>query len=181
MEARTKTVEDWFAIVRDGQITLPRFQRFEAWRPNQVEGVLENILRQPSLPIGALLVLEVGDEELFVSRPISGSPEPKSKPQMNLLDGQQRMTALWRALTDNYEDLIVFVSLENEDRPDIEICRRYLSKSGKRMPLWADDPACTLERNFFPVSLLCPGAKGEKLMDAWTGKREQIMRPTKPS
>ena len=65
MEARTKTVEDWFAIVRDGQITLPRFQRFEAWRPNQVEGVLENILRQPSLPIGALLVLEVGDEELL--------------------------------------------------------------------------------------------------------------------
>ena len=75
MEARTKTVEDWFAIVRDGQITLPRFQRFEAWRPNQVEGVFENILRQPSLPIGALLVLEVDDEELFVSCPISGSPE----------------------------------------------------------------------------------------------------------
>ena len=170
MEARTKTVEDWFAIVRDGQITLPRFQRYEAWRPNQVEGVLENILRQPSLPIGALLVLEVGDEELFVSRPISGSPEPKSKPQMNLLDGQQRMTALWRALTDNYEDLTVFVSLENEGRPDIEICRRYLSKSGKRMPLWADDPSGTFERNYFPVSLLCPGAKGEQLMDAWTEK-----------
>jgi len=168
MEARTKTVEDWFAMVREGQITLPRFQRFEAWRPNQIEGVLENILRQPSLPIGALLVLEVGDEELFNSRPISGAPAPESKPQMNLLDGQQRMTALWRALTDNYEDFTVFVSLEDEERPEIEICRRYSSKSGTRMPLWADDPAGTFERKFFPVSLLCPGSRGEKAMDAWT-------------
>ncbi len=170
MEARTKTVEDWFAMIRNGQITLPRFQRFEAWRPYQIEGLLENILRQPSLPIGALLILEVGDKELFFSRPISGAPEPKIKPQMNLLDGQQRITALWRALTDNYEDFKVFVSLKREGHPEIEICRRYLSKYEKRMPLWADDPAGTLERKYFPVSLLCPGAKGEQGMDTWTEK-----------
>ncbi len=157
-------------MISDGQITLPRFQRFEAWRPNQVEGVLENILRQPSLPIGALLVLEVGDEQLFVSRPISGAPESNSKPQMNLLDGQQRMTALWRALTDNYEDFTVFVSLENEEHLEVEICRRYSSKYGMRMPLWADDPAGTFERKYFPASLLCPGSKGEKAMDSWTEK-----------
>ena len=99
-------------MIRDGQITLPRFQRFEAWRPNQIEGLLENILCQPSLPIGALLILEVGDKELFISRPISGAPAQQSKPQMNLLDGQQRITALWRALTDDYEDFKVFVSLK---------------------------------------------------------------------
>ena len=66
MEARTKTVEDWFSMIREGQLTLPRFQRFEAWRPIQIEGVLENILRVPTaadygkiedtaLAIGALL------------------------------------------------------------------------------------------------------------------------------
>lgn len=135
MEARTKTVEDWFAMVRAGQLTLPRFQRFEAWRPNQIEGVLENILRVPSLPIGALLVLEVGDRELFHSRPISGAPEPKGLPQMHLLDGQQRMTALWRSLTDDYEDFTVFVALADDNRPEVEIVKRYLNKD-KRMPLW---------------------------------------------
>lgn len=120
------------------------------------------------MPIGALLVLEVGDEELFHSRPISGAPGPKGMPQMNLLDGQQRMTALWRALTDDYDEFTVFVSLENEERPEIEIVKRYISKSGKRMPLWADVPAECLSRNLAPVSILCPGAKGEKAMDAWT-------------
>ena len=168
MEARAKSVEDWFAMIRDGQITLPRFQRYEAWRPHQVEGVLENILRRPSLPIGALLVLEVGNEELFVSRPLSGAPAPKTRPQLHLLDGQQRMTALWRALNDNYQDFTVFVSIDDDMRPQIEICRRYLSKSGKLMPLWADDPAQTFDRKFFPLSLLCPGSKGENAMDMWT-------------
>ncbi len=168
MEARAKTVEDWFAMIRDGQITLPRFQRFEAWRVHQVEGVLENILRQPSLPIGTLLVLEVGDQELFVSRSLSGAPEPRGRPQLHLLDGQQRMTALWRALTDNYQDFTVLVSLDDDMRPQIEICRRYVSKSGTRMPLWVDEPAQTFARKCFPVSLLCPGSKGEHAMDTWT-------------
>ncbi len=167
MEARTKTIEDWFAMIRDGQITLPRFQRFEAWHHNQVQGVLENILRRPSLPIGALLTLDVGAEELFHSRSIAGAPDPTSVPQMNLLDGQQRMTALWRSLTDDYEDFTVFVSLDNGDQPDIEIYKRYLSKSSKRMPLWADDPIATFQRKLFPASLLCPGAKGEQAMSNW--------------
>ena len=48
MEARTKSVEDWFSMIREGLLTLPRFQRFEAWRPNQIEGVLENMLRVAS-------------------------------------------------------------------------------------------------------------------------------------
>ncbi len=172
MEARSKTVEDWFAMIREGQITLPRFQRHEAWRPHQVEGVLENILRQPSLPIGALLVLEVGDKELFHSRPIVGAPAPKSKPQLNLLDGQQRMTALWRALMDDYDDFTIFVSLSEEPSPEIEIVRRYITKQGNKMPLWADDPKGALERGFFPAALLCPGSAGEKRLDEWTEDAE---------
>lgn len=167
MEARSKSVEDWFAMVRGAQVTLPRFQRFEAWRPNQIEGVLENILRSPSLPVGALLVLEVGDKELFHSRPISNAPEPTGLPQLNLLDGQQRMTALWKALNDLYEEFTVFVSLKNENVPDVQIVKRYLNKAGNKMPAWANDPKATLERDLFPASILCPGADGEQRLDAW--------------
>jgi len=168
MEARTKTIENWFSLIDQGLITLPRFQRFEAWRPSQVQGVLENILRNPSLPIGALLVLEVGNEELFNSRPISGAPDPKSKPMINLLDGQQRLTALWRALHDDYEETTFFISLDDADRPEVQLVRRYTSKAGKRMPLWADNPTETYDRRLFPASLLCPGERGKRSMEAWT-------------
>ena len=121
MEARSKSIEQWFAAIEQGQIKLPRFQRHEAWRPQQIAGLFENILRAPSLPIGVLLILEVGDKELFHSRSIVGAPALSVKPNMQLLDGQQRMTALWRALTDDYQELRAFVRLRASDDKPTEV------------------------------------------------------------
>lgn len=168
MEARTKTIEGWFSMIQQGQLALPRFQRHEAWSPGQIEGVLENVLRNPSLPIGALLTLEVGDEELFHSRNIVGGPPLSGRPQMHLLDGQQRMTALWRALNDDYDDMSIFVLLGNEDEPDVEIVKRWV-RNGTRYPVWADDPVQCLQRGagYIPIDTLCPGSAGEKRMNEW--------------
>lgn len=176
MEARGKTIEQWFSMIQQGQLLLPRFQRHEAWRPSQIVGLLENVLRKPSLPIGALLVLEVGDKELFRSRPIVGAPEPQGRPQMHLLDGQQRMTALWRALTGNYEDLSLFVPLAStptddaadesaDDVPEVRAEKRWLKKSKNHalmMPIWVDDDAEVLARGLVPIECLCPGQRGEE-------------------
>ncbi len=179
MEARGKTIEQWFSMIEQGQIVLPRFQRHEAWRNNQIIGLLENILRKPSLPIGALLVLEIGDKEPFHSRPIVGAPEPTGRPVMHLLDGQQRMTALWRSLAGNYQDLTAFVSLapstppddldEGEDEPDlpaIELQKRWEHK-GTRRPLWADEPAEVFSRGMIPIACLRPGSAGEGARKEW--------------
>jgi len=181
MEARNKKIEDWFAMVKQGQIVLPRFQRHEAWRQAQVVGLLENILRDPPLPIGALLTLEVGDHELFHSRPIVGAPEPQSKPSMHLLDGQQRMTALWRSLNGDYEGMDILISLnpdngheegeessqdEEVDAPDVEAIKRW-DRKGIMQPVWADDPVEILKRGYIPVTILCPGSKGEEQLNSW--------------
>lgn len=179
MEARGKTIEQWFSMIQQGQIVLPRFQRHEAWRHSQIEGLLENILRKPSLPIGALLVLEVGDREMFYSRPIVGAPEPTGRPLMHLLDGQQRMTALWRALTDDYDDLTLFVSLASHtspeepeageigsDAPEIHLEKRWPHK-GVRRPVWADDDADVFRRGLIPAKCLCPGQVGERRLEAF--------------
>ena len=169
MEARSRTIEAWFAMIDAAQVLLPRFQRHEAWRAAQIEGVLENVLQTPSLPIGALLTLDVGDVEPFHSRPIVGAPLPlpSSRPQMHLLDGQQRMTALWRSLTGNYQDMTVFVRIEeNDDAPDVEMVRRW-DRKGIRQPVWADDPQATLARGLLPIALLRPGSAGEQALDDW--------------
>lgn len=166
MEARTKTIEEWFSSIQQGLVALPRFQRFEAWDRGRIQGVLENVLRDPSLPIGALLVLEVGDKELFHSRPIVGAPDKASRPSLHLLDGQQRMTALWRSLHDDYDDLVMFVSAEGEARPTIQAHRRW-DRKGILQPVWAHDPRQVHERGLIPVSLLVPGSGGEKAADSW--------------
>lgn len=181
MEARNKKIEDWFAMIKQGHMVLPRFQRHEAWRHAQVVGLFENILRDPPLPIGALLTLEVGDEELFHSRPIVGAPEVDTKPSMHLLDGQQRMTALWRALNCDYDDLEVFIRVSgvheadddmdidpegDVDAPSVEAVKRW-DRKGVPQPVWADDPVQTLERGLIPAKILCPGSKGEAALDDW--------------
>lgn len=168
MEARSKTIEAWFSMIGQGQVLLPRFQRHEAWRAAQIEGILENILEEPSLPIGALLTLDIGDEEPFHSRPIVGAPPPASgaKPLMHLLDGQQRMTAIWRSLNDDYPDMDVFVRIDGPSEADIEIIRRW-DKKGVKQPVWANDAQATLERGLMPISVLRPGYAGEERLANW--------------
>jgi hypothetical protein len=73
MEARNRQLQDWFTRIRTRQLVLPRFQRFEAWTYRHVTGLLDTVLRE--LPAGALLILEIGDFEPFVSRPMVGAPD----------------------------------------------------------------------------------------------------------
>lgn len=181
MEARSKTIEAWFSMIEQGQIKLPRFQRHEAWRTQQIAGLFENILRTPPLPVGVLLILEVGDKELFHSRPIVGAPAVKVRPNMHLLDGQQRMTALWRSLNDDYDDIRVFVRLTSEqagaedvdateseeaERPLIEIVKRWKGKEAL-MPIWADDDVACIKRGLAPLAILRPGGVGESAFKSW--------------
>ena len=179
MEARSKTIAQWFSMIEQGQIVLPRFQRHEAWRHTQIVGLLENVLREPSLPIGALLILEIGDSEPFYSRPIVGAPVPSGKPQMHLLDGQQRVTTLWRSLKGNYEEFGIYVSLDPQEQPEgeeetspapdiprVERVKRW-DRKGILQPVWADDPVQTYERGLIPITALCPGAEGEKKLEEW--------------
>jgi len=113
MEARNRIIKDWLTKVRTRQIMLPRFQRFEAWGPNLVADSLTNVIR--SLPIGSTLVLGVGDDIPFISREIVSAPREGEKINELLLDGQQRITAIWRSLNDTYPDRTYLIYLAEQD------------------------------------------------------------------
>ena len=166
MEARNKTIEEWFSWIHDGLVVLPRFQRFEAWDSGQIEGILENIVRRPALPVGSLLILEIGEHAPFVARPIVGAPKPSTRPNYHLLDGQQRLTALWRSLNDNYPEMTYYVDTANESGPDVVAQKRWL-KNGARFPQWCEDPVAVWSRGYVPVSLLAPGDAGAQRLQAW--------------
>src|SRR5947208_9169842 len=89
MEAHDRRLPVWFDRIASGQLRLPRFQRGQEWTHNEIQSLLDAVLRD--LPIGAALVLEVGGQEPFVSRPIAGAPTPTSPAIEHLLDGQQRV------------------------------------------------------------------------------------------
>lgn len=171
MQARDRAIDEWFSRISTGQVQLPRFQRFEAWGNREVQDLLETVLAE--LPAGATLVLEVGDTPIFKHRPLQEAPAGSERLTELLLDGQQRLTALWRSLNDTYEDRTFFVELtmdgeENGGRGVVSE-RRYW-KDGQRYPLWAKDPKKTLERGYLPLRLLRPGDEGSQELNLWLKK-----------
>ncbi len=127
------------------------------------------------LPLGITLILEVGDSEKFVSRFLETAPEEGGHVHEHLLDGQQRLTALWRAFHNNYLDETYFVYLKEFDDHDGDADReemsvypfgRYIKKSGDRYPLWCDEPADCLRRGLVPTDLLRP-EDVQGVVDQW--------------
>lgn len=159
MHAHDRFLPEWFNRIRSRQITLPRFQRFMAWGHGEVSGLLTTVLR--GLPSGATLILEVGDEEKFKSRTMVDAPESGEKVTEQLLDGQQRLTALWRSLHDKYPDRSYLIGFE-DDPGDGSTKLPYVygqarwRKNGSRYPMWVDDPKECWNRGFIPITLLRP-------------------------
>ena len=83
--------------IRSGQLALPDFQRDFVWTPSQIAELLDTVARQ--WPMGSLLLMR--GNKLFQAREIDGAPKlGGSKPDYYLLDGQQRVTSLFHAVTN---------------------------------------------------------------------------------
>ena len=182
-KAQDRTLGVWFQNIQQGMIKLPRFQRFEAWDRGRIASFLNTIIN--NLPVGVTLALEVAGTEKFESRYIvTSDPESPGTVTQHLLDGQQRLTAFWRSIHNNYEWETFFVYLPQFDRGEsksgseveIRCIPRWKNKNQLRMPRWADEPAKCLERGMVPVSLLRPGDISKKI-DSWL---DEATKPLKP-
>ncbi len=156
MEARNRLLKDWFTMVRNGQIALPRFQRFEAWNHRLIESLLTSVIRE--LPIGSFLILGVAGEPPFYSRPLIGAPQIQRITEL-LLDGQQRLTGIWRSLNDDYPDrtYLVYIPKEGEEETEPYVIAQARWKRGNiKYPLWVDDPKECWTRRYIPLRILNP-------------------------
>jgi hypothetical protein len=182
-KAQDRTLGVWFQNIQQGMVKLPRFQRFEAWDRGRIASFLSTIIN--NLPVGVTLVLEVAGQEKFESRYIStAEPATPGPVTQHLLDGQQRLTAFWRSMHNNYEWETYFVYLPqfdcsaNKSRTDIEIrcIPRWFNKHGLRMPRWAEDPAQCFNRGLIPTHLLRPGDIAHEI-DLWLNNATKPLEP----
>lgn len=182
-KAQDRTLGVWFQNIQQGMIKLPRFQRFEAWDRGRIASFLNTIIN--NLPVGVTLALEVAGPEKFESRYIATSdPESPSTVTQHLLDGQQRLTALWRSMHNNYEWETFFVYLPQFDREgsksgsevEIRCTPRWVNKNQLRMPRWVEEPAQCFKRGLLPVSLLRPGDISTEI-DLWLNDATKPLEP----
>ena len=162
MEARNRRLPEWLVRVRTGQLVLPRFQRYESWSHGEAITLLDSVLR--GRPVGAALVLAIGNKEPFISRRMAGTPEPTERTTEHLLDGQQRLTALWKALNGGYENRSYYAVL-SPDAGDSSLVRSFSRwmRNGRLYPIWADDPKEQLNRGLVPMHLLNPETTSQEV------------------
>ena len=185
-KALDRTLGSWYVQVASGTLKLPRFQRFEAWDRWRVAGFLNTVIQ--NLPVGVTLLLQVGDKEQFISRYIATAPETGARVTEHLLDGQQRLTAFWRAVHNNYEGETYFVYLPEFDTHPVDgieyestsiHCQARWPKQSEpsvRYPVWADSSAECFRRGLVPFDLLCPGDQGLKV-DKWITDATAALEP----
>ncbi len=101
--------------VDSGKLQLPDFQRDWVWGDARIRSLLGSI--SVSFPIGAIMTLETGGEASFLPRPMEGVTDPIT-PERLLLDGQQRLTAL-------YQTLFSRAAVNTRDTQGKTIKRRY--------------------------------------------------------
>ena len=86
--------------IYDGRIQLPEFQRPWIWDDEHIKMIIASISHR--YPIGTILMLDCGKNGLpFASRTVEGVICENSSPEKLILDGQQRLTALFQSLYSN--------------------------------------------------------------------------------
>ena len=167
MEVRSKKIEDWLNDIKRGIVRLPDFQREQAWEKEQIEKFIWAILQDR--PLGIFLALEVSNNEEIETKPILTAPEGTGERcNMLILDGQQRLTSLWRSLNDTYEDKSILVEVEYRESQS-----KFEFKEVKALKKISSDTNNRHNKlNHIPVKYLRPGEEAMKQMESWLDQIE---------
>lgn len=102
------TIDALIQRIRTGRLALPDFQRDFVWNPSRVVELIDSVSRQ--WPIGSLLLLS--GPQPFAIRPIDSGPTvPDENLDLYILDGQQRVTSLFHAVSD-VSDFCYYIDFE---------------------------------------------------------------------
>lgn len=116
-DAISRSLSELLADVHDGRLQLPDFQRGWVWDDDRIKSVIASVVK--SFPIGAVMLLETGNEEIrFNPKPVEGVLAANDRPELLLLDGQQRITSLYRAIATKH-------AVETRNSKDQPIKRWY--------------------------------------------------------
>jgi hypothetical protein len=120
IESAQFPIEHLLSWIRTGRLAIPDFQREFLWEPDQVVELLDSIARL--WPIGSLLLLVDSDRKLG-SRPVACAPRESSDwADVYVLDGQQRITAIYHAFAD-VSDKVYFVDFKSLESGESEFIR----------------------------------------------------------
>jgi len=139
-DSTKRSLYDILTDVDKGKIQLPDFQRSWVWDDDRIKGIIVSVAK--SFPIGAIMLLETGNDGIkFKAKPVEGVKNANGvEPEMLILDGQQRITSLYKAIVTNEV-------VDTSNSQGFEIRRWYYIDMKKAL-----DPNTDLEDAVFSIN-----------------------------
>lgn len=172
--------------VTSGKAQLPEFQRSWTWDDGRIRGILASLSQ--GYPMGAIMRLECGNENVkFKYRPIEGVKNVTVAPNYLILDGQQRLTSMYRTTcstdsvftkTDKGKEIKRFYYLDikkclddNEDRYDAIVPvpedRKVKTDFDRKVLLDLSTKELEYENEMFPINIIFDGSAREDWADGY--------------
>lgn len=172
--------------VSNGKEQLPEFQRGWTWDDDRIRGIIASLSQ--GYPMGAIMRLEYGNENVrFKYRTIEGVSVTGVTPEFLILDGQQRLTSMFRATcckepvetkTDKGKEIKRFYYLdikkcldENEDRFDAVIAvpsdRKIKTNFDRDIILDLSTRDFEYEHEMFPINIIFDSNAREDWADGY--------------
>ena len=172
--------------VTSGKAQLPEFQRSWTWDDGRIRGILASLSQ--GYPMGAIMRLECGNENVkFKYRPIEGVKNVTVAPNYLILDGQQRLTSMYRTTcstdavftkTDKGKEIKRFYYLDmkkclddNEDRYDAIVPvpedRKVKTDFDRKVLLDLSTKELEYKNEMFPINIIFDGSAREDWADGY--------------
>lgn len=172
--------------VASGKAQLPEFQRSWTWDDNRIIGILASLSQ--GYPMGAIMRLTYGNENVkFKYRTIEGVTAHGVVPDYLVLDGQQRLTSMYRATcckdpvnttTEKGKNIKRFYYLdikkcldESEDREDavfsVPADRRIKTNFDRDIVLDLSTRELEYEHEMFPLNIVFDSGAREDWADGY--------------
>lgn len=149
-----KAIGNWLLDIEDGTLCLPRFQREQVWNKQKNCKFLETLILHSKTPVGVFLVLPTDPSTpKFPPRGIDGRAAQSGVCNSLLLDGQQRLSALWQALCDTDEEFEYYIHFNDQFKVK---GIRTVGKNAKYYPALNQNPTKQCNKLYFPAKLLNP-------------------------
>jgi len=157
-DTNPKSLKELLSQIDKGEAALPEFQRNFVWKPSAIEELIESVAN--NFPAGSLLRLQNEATPMFACRAFEGAPGlGTSTPKYLVLDGQQRLTSLYRACYGKSE-FRFFIRLQPlidrknfESEEDVLFYERAESRRAKELA----KPEVQERELIFPLEVLFGG------------------------
>lgn len=156
------TLNNLLSRLKEGRFVVPDFQREFEWKPWDISDLMRSIFLD--YYVGSLLLWK-GKEENFdalACEPIYGHPGDGSSEHI-VLDGQQRLTALYYAcvapdkpLPDRANRAIYFIRVDRFMREEYDNAFSY-EWGIRRIERLTENPSIQYEEHIFPLSVIGAG------------------------